>query len=178
MTKCKDSYINRKDLIAYFGVPARSLKEVLQDAGIVLRANGTRWSVVFEALGLAADQSAKHWEELTKPLLTASQVAQDMGRTDPSIIYRWVNPSSPNYSPDFPAPIDLSFGKRPNARNRKRWRRADVIAWQSNKPQPKYRHLSKSGVVPSPSQVPSADPAPTTAVGIFSLPQVIDGGAQ
>lgn len=178
MNKCNDTYINRKDLIAYFGVPARSLKEVLKDAGIVLRANGTRWSVVFEAFGLAADQSAEHWDELTKPLLTPKQVALIVGKEAPETITRWSNPAAPRYRPDFPPPIDLTFGKRPNARNRKRWRKAEVIAWHSNKPQPKYRHLSKSGDVPSPSQAPSAAPAPMTAVGIFGVSQTFDGEAQ
>jgi predicted DNA-binding transcriptional regulator AlpA len=137
-----DKPLTRDDLESFFnlrkrgGTDRRALNKVLRALGIRLRGGTTRWSVVMEALGLAAAQDADRWAELTAPLLTASEIAQLLGLADSSIIYRWTKGAVPPGTPPFPAVIDLANGQQ-DARA-KRWRRAEVLAWHEGRTPPRY----------------------------------------
>ena len=144
-----DRPISRTDLIRFFALDAmrpsvasqrpsapRPLARVLRDLGIPLRGGTTRWPVVWRALGLAEEQEEAHHLALTEPLLTARMVAELVGVADPSIIYRWSKGRLPSGAKPFPSPIDLSGGRE--AARAKRWRRAEVLAWHVDKPQPRY----------------------------------------
>lgn len=138
-----DKPLTRDDLESFFnlrkkrgGTDRRALNKVLRALGIRLRGGTTRWTVVMEALGLAAVQDAERWAELTAPLLTAADVARLLGLADPSIIYRWAKGGVPPGTPPFPAVIDLSKGQQ-DARA-KRWRRAEVLAWHEHRTPPRY----------------------------------------
>jgi predicted DNA-binding transcriptional regulator AlpA len=128
--------LTRKDLRIFLSVEERGLGRALRDLGIPLRGGTTRWPVVWRALGLAAEQDPSLHDDLTAKLLTARAVADLVGVTDPSIVYRWEKGKVPANTPPFPASIDLSNGRK-DARA-KRWRRAEVLAWHTDKPLPRY----------------------------------------
>ncbi len=138
-----DEPLTRDDLEVFFRIrkkpeitDRRALAKVLRALGIRLRGGTTRWSVVLPAVGLSEKQDSAHWTDLTAPLLTARDVAALLGHEDPSIIYRWEKGKLPAKAPPFPAAIDLSNGRR-DARA-KRWRQAEVLAWQKGEPVPEY----------------------------------------
>ena len=141
--------LTRDDLEAYFSIEKRvqhhdrgrprdyrPLNRVLRDLDIRLLGGTTRWPVVWRALGLAEVQDPGHHADLTAPLLDAKAVADLVGVADPSILYRWEKGKLPVGAAPFPASIDLSNG-REKARA-KRWRRAEVLAWHSRQPPPRY----------------------------------------
>ena len=131
-----DKPLTRDDLCEFFSVKERGLGRVLRDLGIKLRGGTTRWSVVWRALGLAAEQDPAHHADLTETLLTARAVAELVGVADPSIIYRWEKGAVPADTVPFPASIDISNGRK-GARP-KRWRRAEVLAWHTGRELPRY----------------------------------------
>ncbi|WP_068306586.1 AlpA family transcriptional regulator [Pararhodobacter sp. CCB-MM2] len=136
-----DKPLSRNDLVKYFGLEPsktgdyRPLLRVLSALGIRLVGGTTRWSVVWRALGLAAEQDLRNLDDLAAPLLTARAVAALTG-VDPSIVYRWSKGAVPAGMPPFPAPIDLTCGRK--GRRGLRWRRAEIIAWHSREPLPVY----------------------------------------
>ncbi|WP_157967777.1 helix-turn-helix transcriptional regulator [Cohaesibacter intestini] len=176
----QDKHITRAQIAEHFAVPTRSLSGVLRDIGIVPRASGTRWSVIFGALGLAVDQSAEHWDVLTQPLMTAKQVAKLLGGVSTSIIYRWAKGQQPAGMPPFPKPILLSAHPQPKTkRPGQRWRKAEILAWDCSKPMPEYRSLTGAVDVPalsSASLISDANaPSPDQLPGMFALPAPIEG---
>lgn len=138
--------LTRADLITFFALESkrssgqspdpRRLARVLKALRISLRGGTTRWPVVWRALGLAEEQDLAHHAALTEPLLTARMVAELVGVADPSIIYRWEKGQLPRGAKPFPRPIDLSGGRK--SARAKRWRRAEVLAWHMDQPQPRY----------------------------------------
>jgi predicted DNA-binding transcriptional regulator AlpA len=136
-----DKPLTRADLVTFFALPKkrvddmRPLCRVLRDLDIRLRGGTTRWPVVWRAIGLAEDQDPKHYAELTAPLLTAQGAAALMG-VSTSIVYRWEKGRLPRGASPFPPTIDLSNGRQ-DARA-KRWRKAEVLAWHTEKPIPSY----------------------------------------
>ncbi len=141
-----DRPLTRADLITFFALESkrssghspdpRRLARVLKALGISLRGGTTRWPVVWRALGLSEVQDRAHHAALTEPLLTAQAVAERVGVADPSIIYRWEKGQLPKGAKPFPRPIDLSGGRK--SARAKRWRRAEVLAWHMDQPQPRY----------------------------------------
>lgn len=144
-----DTPLSRDDLIIFFALERRApfagpdkrpdprpLARVLKDLKISLRGGTTRWPVVWRALGLAEEQDPAHHAALTAPLLTACGVADLVGVSDPSIVYRWEKGRVPRGAGPFPPSIDLSGGCK--ARGARRWRRAEVLAWHMNQAQPRY----------------------------------------
>ncbi|TCS60189.1 hypothetical protein EDD52_1156 [Primorskyibacter sedentarius] len=138
-----DQPLTRDDLEDFFrirkktgGTDRRALNKVLRALGIQLRGGTTRWSVVLHAIGLSETQDPAHWADLKAPLLTADDVAAQLGLADTSIIYRWGKGELAVGMPPFPAVIDLSNGRK-QARA-KRWRRAEVLAWHRGQSIPQY----------------------------------------
>lgn len=140
-----EQHLTRRDLCSYFSIPHadsgdyRAMHNVLRTLGIKLRGGTTRWSIVWQALGLSAEQNQRDIADLTAPLLTARVAANLLGHADPSIVYRWSKGQLPLGTPPFPTAIDLSNG-RANARV-KRWRQAEVLAWHCGQPLPQYAKL-------------------------------------
>ena len=121
------SSANRAQLAQFFQVAPRGLGRVLRDLGLRMIGGTLQWGLIWQALGLSADQDPRHWADLKSPLWTAADVAAYCGVSS-SIIYRWSAGKRPATMPRMPAPIDLSGG-REGARAL-RWRRAEIVAWQ------------------------------------------------
>lgn len=127
--------VSRAQLALFFQVAPRGLGRVLDDLGLRLIGGCVQWGLVWQALGLASQQSPEHWVELTEPLWTAADVARYCG-VSTSIIYRWNVGRHPARMVPMPAAIDISAG-RADARAL-RWRKAEIVAWQNGRSQPEY----------------------------------------
>lgn len=122
----------RDDLRAFFNVRSdRSVPVILRSLGIISPGRKVPWAIVWAAIGLSPDQKPKHHGELTAPLMTAREVADDLG-VDPETIYRWVR----ERRSDMPPAILL--GQR-----RMRWRRSEIRAWQGLRAMPSYPKQNK-----------------------------------
>lgn len=131
----QDKLLTRSDLITFFNTTERGLPRILRDLNLSLVGGTTRWSVVWRSLGLGENQDPAHVDDLQKRLLIARDVGDLLG-VSTSIIYRWEKGKHPPGQRSFPGSIDLSNGRK-NARA-KRWRKAEVLAWHTGKPIPRY----------------------------------------
>ena len=131
----QDNPLYRSDLITFFNTTERGLPRILRDLNLRLVGGTTRWSVVWRTLGLDENQDPSHCDALKERLLTAQDVGGLCG-VSTSIIYRWEKGKLPTGQRSFPGSIDLSNGRK-NARA-KRWRKAEVLAWHTGKPIPRY----------------------------------------
>ncbi len=141
----QDKPLTKDDLVAFFCLKPvkngdyRPLSRVLKALGIRLVGGTTRWSVIWSALGLAAEQEPQREAELKEALLDAKTAAALIG-VDPSIIYRYSKGRLPAQMPAFPKVIDLT-NDRENTRGL-RWRRAEVLAWHSHQALPVYKRMA------------------------------------
>lgn len=131
----QDKPLHRCDLIRFFNTTERGLPRILRELDLRLVGGTTRWSVVWRTLGLKEGQDPVEVDDLREPLLRAADVASLLG-VSTSIIYRWEKGKLPKGQKPFPNSIDLSNGRR-NSRA-KRWRKAEVLAWHTGKPIPRY----------------------------------------
>jgi len=136
----KYATLDRPQLAAFLNVSDRGLSHVLRRLGLPQRSRRFSRGFVWKSLGLSPDQDPANWEDLSVPLLTATEVAGILG-IDPSTVYKWhdAKPARPGYPP-MPRAIDLGCGAE-NTRGL-RWRRAEIIAWDLQSPIPQYRKLA------------------------------------
>jgi predicted DNA-binding transcriptional regulator AlpA len=117
----------RDILQAFFNVRSdRSVPVILRGLGITCPGRKVPWALVWTALGLSPDQDPQHHGELTAPLMTAREVADDLG-VDPETVYRWVRERRPDMPPA------ILIGQR-----RMRWRKSEIRAWQGLRAMPSY----------------------------------------
>ena len=135
-TRASTDRLSREELARFFAVPPRGLGQVLRSLGLRDAGVGLRWPDLWRSLGLAEEQESRHHRDLTEPLLPARALPALVGVESTSIIYRWEKGTVPAGKPPFPSAIDIGAG-REGARQ-KRWRRAEILAWQLGRPLPRY----------------------------------------
>ena len=67
--------------------------------------------------------------EIVAPSLMTRPMTEAKTTLSKSAIYARINPSSPDYDPDFPKPIQIGQGRRP----RVAWLSAEIDAWIEKK---------------------------------------------
>lgn len=142
-----------EDLAEYWRMPSvRAARELARKLGVRRVRGRYPWFAIWQVEGLAPPARGR-WEELKRPHLTATELAELLGESERSARRR--DRAKPDAS--FPDPVPI--------RNKpKLWRRAQINAWCSGLPVPVYQALSKSR--PSERTKPR-HPSPTGATKGF-----------
>lgn len=119
----------------------RAARGALERIGVTVRGRTVPWPVVLDALGLDRGIAGEALVELTRPLMSATDVAARHG-VNPETIYRWHR----QRRSDLPEP--LSLGDRGL-----RWIRAEIEAWDGLRapvsfPRTTRRHVPFGALTP------------------------------
>ena len=129
--------VTNENLNDYFDVGEDKRIEILHGLGLsTMRKHD--WTTIWAALGLAAVQRRKLWEELRAPFIGVAEVARIIGGR-PKTVSGWCRKGE--YPVGFPVPFD--FGPRT-----KRWIALEVQAYQRPA---LYGKLARNIARPSPS---------------------------
>jgi len=110
------------DVARFFSMSSKELRRSTRSAlarlKVPTRGRTVAWKLVFEAIGLDGRISGQALQDVTRPMLTAEEVAARNG-IDPETIYRWHRENKNN----LPRPVRL--GPRGM-----RWLRAEIEGWE------------------------------------------------